>query len=128
MTENEIAAIVVDCAIRIHKKLGPGLLEKVYEECLAYELRKQGLEVEQQKPMPVIYEEIKMEVGYRPDLMVGNKVIVEIKSVRALQENDTAQTLTYLRCSGCKLGLLINFNVVLLKNGIKRLIHGQLQE
>ncbi len=128
MTENEIAKEVVDSAIKIHRALGPGLLEKAYEECLAFELRKRGLHVDQQKGLPLTYEEVYLEVGYRVDLIVEHKFIVEIKSVRALQDNDTAQVLTYLRLSGCKLGLLINFNVVLLKNGIKRLVLGQLHE
>lgn len=128
MTENEIASQVVDAALKIHKALGPGLLEKAYEECLAYELRKRGLYVEQQKGFPLTYEEVKMEIGYRTDLLIEHKLIVEIKSVRALQDNDTAQVLTYLRLSECRLGLLINFNVSLLKNGIKRLILGQLHE
>ena len=128
MTENEIAKEVVDAAIKIHKSLGPGLLEKAYEECLAFELRKRGLKVDQQKGLPLTYDEVSMEVGYRVDMLIENKLVVEIKSVRALQDNDTAQVLTYLRLSGCKLGLLINFNVVLLKNGIKRLILGQLHE
>jgi GxxExxY protein len=128
MTENEIATQVVDAALKIHKALGPGLLEKAYEECLAYELRKRELYVEQQKGFPLTYEEVKMEIGYRTDLLIEHKLVVEIKSVRALQENDTAQVLTYLRLSECKLGLLINFNVSLLKNGIKRLILGQLHE
>ncbi|QNA44475.1 GxxExxY protein [Lacibacter sediminis] len=128
MTENEIATQVVDAALKIHKTLGPGLLEKAYEECLAYELRKRTLYVEQQKGFPLTYEEVKLEVGYRADLLVEHKLIVEIKSVRALQDNDTAQVLTYLKLSDCKLGLLINFNVSLLKNGIRRLILGQLHE
>ncbi|MBY0477292.1 MAG: GxxExxY protein [Chitinophagaceae bacterium] len=128
MNENELSKEVVDAAIKIHKTFGPGLLEKAYEECLAFELRKRGLKVDQQKGLPLTYEEVTMEVGYRVDILVENKLVVEIKSVRALQENDTAQVLTYLRLSGCKLGLLINFNVVLLKNGIKRLILGQLHE
>jgi GxxExxY protein len=128
MTENEIATQVVDAALKIHKTLGPGLLEKAYEECLAYELRKRALYVEQQKGFPLTYEEVNLEVGYRADLLVEHKLIVEIKSVRALQDNDTAQVLTYLKLSDCKLGLLINFNVSLLKNGIRRLILGQLHE
>ncbi len=128
MTENEMATQVVDAALKIHKTLGPGLLEKAYEECLAYELRKRDLYVEQQKGFPLTYEEVKMEVGYRADLLVEHKLIVEIKSVRALQDNNTAQVLTYLKLSDCKLGLLINFNVSLLKNGIRRLILGQLHE
>ena len=126
MHENEIAKIVIEKAIKVHKELGPGLLEKTYEECLFYELEKSGLFVEKQKPLPLVYEEIKLEVGYRVDLMVENKFIIEIKSVEALNDVHLAQILTYLRLSGCKLGLLINFNVKYLKTGIKRVINGNL--
>ncbi len=126
MHENEIAKIVIEKAIKVHKELGPGLLEKTYEECLFYELEKSGLFVEKQKPLPLVYEEIKLEVGYRVDLMVENKFIIEIKSVEALNDVHLAQILTYLRLSGCKLGLLINFNVKYLKSGIKRVINGNL--
>jgi len=123
MTENEIAKVIVNCAYRVHTALGPGLLESSYEECLFYELQKVGLNVEKQKPLPLIYGEVKLEIGYRIDLMVNNKVIVEIKSVDALNEIHMAQTLTYLKLSGCKLGLLINFNVALIKNGIRRVVN-----
>jgi len=123
MTENEIAKVIVNCAYRVHTALGPGLLESSYEECLFYELQKVGLNVEKQKPLPLIYEEVKLEIGYRVDLMVNKKVIVEIKSVDALNEIHMAQTLTYLKLSGCKLGLLINFNVALIKNGIRRVVN-----
>ena len=123
MTENEIAKVIVNCAYRVHTALGPGLLESSYEECLFYELQKVGLKVEKQKPLPLIYEEVKLEIGYRVDLMVNKKVIVEIKSVDALNEIHMAQTLTYLKLSGCKLGLLINFNVALIKNGIRRVVN-----
>ena len=126
MTENQIAKIVFEAALKVHKALGPGLLESAYEECLCYELRKQGLKTEKQKPLPLIYEEVQMEVGYRVDLLVEDKFIVEVKSVDALNDIHLAQILTYLKLANCKLGMLINFNVVLLKNGVKRVINGQL--
>ena len=126
MTENELAKIVVDIGLKVHKALGPGLLESAYEGCLYYELQKHGLSVEKQKTLPLIYDEIKLDAGYRIDLFVERKLIVEIKSVEALNELYFAQVMTYLRLSGCKLGLLMNFNSVLLKNGIRRIINGQL--
>jgi len=123
MTENELAAIVIREAIDIHKAIGPGLLEKVYVECLYYRLIKLGLRVEKEKPIPVIFEEVKMDCGYRADLMLENKFIVEAKSIDAIADIHIARTLTYLKFSGCKLGLLINFNVTLLKNGIRRVVN-----
>jgi GxxExxY protein len=126
MTENELSKIVFDCALKIHRVLGPGLLESAYEECLFFELKRQGLFVEKQKPLPLIYEEVKLEVGYRVDIIVENKLIVEVKSVEALNDVHLAQVLTYLKLSNCKLGLLMNFNVTLIKNGIKRVINGNL--
>lgn len=120
MTENEISKIVFDCALKVHKSLGPGLLESAYEECLYYELKKHDLIVQKQKPLPLVYEEVKLEIGYRVDLIIENKVILEIKSVDALNDIHLAQILTYLKLSDCKLGMLINFNVTLIKNGIKR--------
>lgn len=123
MTENEISKIIFDCALKVHKALGPGLLEKAYEECLCYELRQQNLSVEKQKALPLIYEEVKLDAGYRIDLLVENKVIIEIKSVEMLTDIHLAQVLTYLKLSDCKLGLLINFNVTLIKNGIKRVVN-----
>jgi GxxExxY protein len=126
MTENELATIVCNAGLKIHKTLGPGLLESAYEECLYYELQKTGMLIEKQKALPLIYEEVKLEVGYRVDIMVENKLIVEIKSVTALNDLHLAQVLTYLKLSGCKLGLLINFNTVLFKDGIRRVINGQL--
>lgn len=125
-TENDIAKIVFDCALKVHKSLGPGLLESAYEECLYYELIKKGVKVEKQKALPLIYEEVKMDVGYRIDLIVENKFIIEVKSVENLNDVHLAQLLTYLKLSDCKLGMLINFNVTLIKNGIKRIINGQL--
>ena len=124
MTENEISAIIVDSALKVHRQLGPGLLESAYEQCLFYELVKRDLLVEKQKALPLIYEEVKLELGYRIDLMVDNKVIVEIKSVDGLNDIHLAQILTYLKLSHSKLGLLINFNVTLLKNGIRRVVNG----
>ena len=123
MTENELSRIVFDCALKVHQSLGPGLLESAYEECLFYELRKIGLNVEKQKPLPLIYEEVKLDVGYRIDIIVENKLIIEIKSVEALNDVYFAQLLTYLKLTNCKLGLLINFNVSLIKNGVKRVVN-----
>ncbi len=123
MHENEISEIIIGCAIRVHKSLGPGLLESAYEECLFYELQKTGLQVVKQKALPLVYEEVKLDCGYRVDLLVENKVIVEIKSVEALNDIFLAQVLTYLRLSNCKLGLLINFNVNKLKEGIRRVVN-----
>ena len=126
MDENEISKIVFESALKIHKVLGPGLLESAYEECLFYELKKYDLKVEKQKQLPLIYEEVRLDVGYRIDIIIEDKFIVEIKSVEALTDVHLAQLLTYLRLSNCKLGLLINFNVSLLKNGVKRVINGTL--
>jgi GxxExxY protein len=123
MSENELSRIVFDCALKVHQTLGPGLLESAYEECLFYELKKTGLTVEKQKPLPLIYEEIKLEIGYRLDIIIENKLILEIKSVDALNEIHFAQLLTYLKLTDCKLGLLLNFNVILIKNGIKRVVN-----
>lgn len=125
--ENELSKIVFDAALNVHRNLGPGLLESSYKECLFYELTKAGVRVEKEKALPLVYEEIKLEVGYRIDLLVENKLIVETKAVDALNDVHLAQVLTYLKLSNCKLGLLINFNVSLLKNGIKRVINGRLE-
>jgi len=123
MSENELSKIVFDLGLKVHKVLGPGLLESAYEECLHYEIKQYGLFVEKQKALPLIYEDIKLEVGYRIDLLVEKKLIIEIKSVEALNDLHLAQTLTYLKLSNCKLGLLMNFNTVLFKNGIKRVVN-----
>ena len=120
--ENEISRIILDCAYKVHTKLGSGLLEKVYRECLAYELTKYGLDVQQEKAFPVIYEDIKMDCGYRVDIIVNNKVIIELKVIEDFTIEHTAQCLTYMRLSECKLGLLLNFYKKSLKDGIKRLI------
>ncbi|MBU1101379.1 MAG: GxxExxY protein [Bacteroidetes bacterium] len=122
MIDNELTSKIIGLAIEVHKELGPGLLESAYEECLYYELTKSGLYVEKQKPMPLVYHDVKLDCGYRIDLMVEKKVVVEVKSVEALNDVHMAQVLTYLKLSGCKLGLLMNFNVAKLKSGIKRLI------
>jgi GxxExxY protein len=124
MTENELSKIIVNTAFDIHKKLGPGLLESVYEEIMFYELTEKGkLLVERQKGLPVIWDELKMEVGFRTDLIVENKVIIELKSVEAIAQVHPKQLLTYLKLTGLKLGLLINFNEPLLKNGITRIVN-----
>lgn len=123
MTENELAKLVIGCAIDVHRKLGPGLLESAYQACLFYELVKHDLIVEKEKPLPLVYDDIKLDCGYRLDLLIEKKLIVEIKSVDALNDIHLAQVLTYLKLSGCKLGLLINFNSVLLKDGIKRIVN-----
>ncbi len=123
MDENQLSKIIIGSAIKVHKNLGPGLLESAYEETLYYELNKEGLNVEKQKPMPLIYDEVKLDVGYRIDLIIESKLIIEIKSVEYLNDVHLAQILTYLKLSGCKLGLLINFNVKYLKDGIKRVVN-----
>jgi len=107
MNENELSKIVVDCIFKVHKNIGPGLLESAYEECLFYELSKTGLLVERQKPLPLFYETIKMEIGYRLDFLVDNKLVIEVKAVEALNDVHKAQVITYLKLSGCKLGLLV---------------------
>lgn len=126
MGENELATEVFNGALKVHKALGPGLLENAYEACLFYELNQQGLKVEKQVPMPLVYEQAKMDIGYRIDLLVERKFIVEVKAVEALNDVHMAQVLTYLRLSGCKLGFLMNFNVIKLKDGVKRVINGYL--
>ncbi|QOI98675.1 MAG: GxxExxY protein [Flammeovirgaceae bacterium] len=126
MTENEIANKVIGLAIDVHKVLGPGLLESAYKESLYYKIRKDGFYVEKEKAMPLIFDEVKLECGYRIDIDVENKLVIETKSVDALNDIHLAQTLTYLKLANYKLGLLINFNVVLLKEGIKRIINGHL--
>ena len=123
MTENEIAKIVVNASYNIHVELGPGLLESVYEEILYYELTMQGLQVKRQKAIPVIWKNIKMEIGFRADLIVEEKVIIELKSVETLAPVHPKQLLTYLRITGLKLGLLINFNEKLIKNCITRIVN-----
>lgn len=123
ITENEIATAVLDAAFKIHRILGPGLLESVYQATLDFELQKRGLRVVQQVGLPVYYEEIKLELGFRVDLIVVDKVIIEIKSVEALAPVHRKQLLTYLRLMDLRLGLLLNFNVELMKHGIQRVVN-----
>ncbi len=123
LIENELAHIIIGKAIDVHKQLGPGLLESAYQECLFYELKELGLKVEKEKPMPIIYKDIKLNHGYRIDLLVNNKVVIELKTVENFTDVHLAQVLTYLKLGGFKLGLLINFHTTILKNGgIKRVI------
>jgi GxxExxY protein len=128
MTENEIAKQILDAAFAVHTKLGLGVFESVYEVLMAYELRKKDLTVERQKPMPITYDGVRFEEAFRSDLVVENKVIAELKSVEALSPVHAKQLLTQLRLSGLKLGLLINFGEAHLKNGIKRIINGNLED
>ena len=123
LSENQITEKIIGCAIKVHSTLGPGLLESVYQQCLYYEIRKSGLKVEKEKPLPVFYEEVVLDCGYRLDLVVESRVIVELKSVESLSDIHLAQILTYLKLSGCEIGLLINFNVTQLIKGIKRVIN-----
>lgn len=124
MEENKITEKIIQCAFKVHTAFGPGLLESAYKECLYYELLKNKLKVEKEKPLPLIYEEVKLECGYRADLYVEDTIIVEVKSVEALHDIHLAQTLTYLKLLGKRVGLLMNFNVLRLKNGIKRVVNG----
>ncbi len=124
MTENEIATEIVDAAFKIHTRLGPGLLESVYEVVLAHELQKRGLTVVRQKPVPIVYDDLKFDEGFRADLIVGDKVVVELKSVEAIARVHKKQVLTYLRLTNLKLGLLINFGDELIKDGISRIVNG----
>ncbi len=123
MIENKLSEIIIGCAIEVHKHLGPGLLESAYQECLYYELKKKGLKVDKEKPMPIVYKEVKLDHGYRVDLLVNDKVVIELRTVEYLTEVHTAQVLTYLKLGGYKLGLLLNFNEYRLKNGLKRVIN-----
>ncbi|NLJ44096.1 MAG: GxxExxY protein [Bacteroidales bacterium] len=123
MNENELSNLIIGLSIDVHKSLGPGLLESSYKECLYYKLKKEGYFVEKEKPMPLIFEDVKLDCGYRIDLLIEKKVVVEIKSVEALNDIHIAQVLTYMKLGHYKLGLLINFNVVLLKEGIKRVVN-----
>jgi GxxExxY protein len=123
MSENEISKIIVDEGIYIHKSIGPGMLESVYVHCLAHRLVKRGLNVRSEVPVPLIFEEVRLECGYRADLLIENIVIVEIKSVDAIAPIHLAQTLTYLRLLGVRLGMILNFNSVLMKDGIRRVVN-----
>jgi len=124
LSENEISQIILDCSFKIHRELGPGIFESVYEEVLSYEIQKEGLEVKRQFPIAVQWDNQTMEMGFKADLIVEDKVIIELKSVESLQAVHKKQLLTYLKLSNIKLGLLINFNENLLKNGIKRIVNG----
>ena len=123
MTENELSKIIVNACYNIHIELGPGLFESVYEEILFYELTKGGLKVERQKEIPVVWEDINMGIGFKADLVIENKVIIELKSVEFVSPMHQKQLLTYLKLTNLKLGLLINFNERLIKNGITRIVH-----
>lgn len=123
MTENELSNIIIGSAIEVHKQLGPGLLESAYQECLYFELKSKGLLVEKEKPMPIVYKDVKLDHGYRIDLLVENKVVIEVKTVENFMDVHTAQVITYLKLGNYKLGLLLNFQVTTLKNGIKRIIN-----
>src|SRR5690606_19702598 len=119
MKDNDLTELIIGCAIKVHRFLGPGLLESAYEECLSYELIKSGLTVKRQIPIPVVYEEIKLDCGYRLDLLVNDSIIVEIKAVEAISKIHLAQILSYLKLSHHKLGLIIYFNVLILVDGVK---------
>ncbi len=125
---NDLTSSVIESAIKVHKALGPGLLESSYKECLAFELNKKGLIVEKEKPVPLIYEDVKLECGYRLDLLIENRLVLELKSVDGVSDIHIAQTLTFMKLMNNQFGLLINFNVVLLKEGIKRLINKYYKE
>jgi GxxExxY protein len=126
MHENKIGSLILNAAFQVHKELGPGLLESTYEHCLAFELLSQELSIETQLALPVIYKSVKLDCGYRIDIRVERKVLIEVKAVETLNDVHLAQVLTYMKLSGCKLGYLLNFNVKQLKNGIKRLVLGEL--
>jgi GxxExxY protein len=123
MNENEIGTIILDAAFEVHKTLGPGLLESSYEHCLAFELINKGMSVDVQRALPLVYKQTKLDCGYRIDLIVENKIIVEVKAIGALNDIHLAQVLTYLKLTNCKLGYLLNFNVVQLKSGIRRVVN-----
>ena len=124
MSENELSNKMIGLAIEVHTALGPGLLESAYKECLYYKTGQSGLWVEKEKPMPLVFEGVKLDCGYRIDLLIENKLVIEIKSVDGLNDIHLAQTLTYLKLGNFKLGLLINFNLLKLKDGIKRVVNG----
>ena len=123
MIENELAAKAVDICFRIHKEYGPGLFESVYEEIFCYEWSKTGIPFKRQQPVPLVHDELKLEIGFRVDIILDNKVIIELKSIEALAPIHYKQVQTYLKLTGCKLGLLINFNVPLVKDGIHRIVN-----
>jgi len=123
MELNDLSREIIGCAINVHRALGPGLLESAYQECLEFELKELGLKVEKEVPMPIVYKDVKLDHGYRMDLLVEGKIVIELKTVEAFTNVHTAQVLTYLRLGNYKLGLLINFQVSVLKDGIKRIIN-----
>ena len=123
MTENEISKIVIGCAIEVHRELGAGLLESAYQECLLYELKKKGLKVKKEVLMPVVYKDVVLDHGYRIDLLVEDKVVIELKTVENLTDVHFAQVLTYLKLGNFHLGLLMNFHVAVLKDGIRRIVY-----
>jgi GxxExxY protein len=123
MLENDITERIIGCGISVHIALGPGLLESAYESCLYYELLESGLFVERQKAIPLLYKAVKMDCGYRADLVVERRIIVEVKAVEVLNEIHIMQTVTHLKLTNCRLGLLMNFNVIRLKDGIRRIIN-----
>ncbi|WP_258097917.1 GxxExxY protein [Marinoscillum pacificum] len=128
MEINDITNIIIGSAIKVHSELGPGLLESAYSECLAFELGEVGLKVEREKAMPVVYKGIQLECGYRIDLLLEDKVVVELKAVKGIEDVHLAQILTYLKLANCKIGLLINFNEYRVKDGIRRLINKYYQD
>jgi GxxExxY protein len=123
MHENDIGTLVLDAGFEVHKALGPGLLESAYEHCLAFELVQKGLNIKAQSPLPLVYKNVKLDCGYRLDILVEDKIVVEVKAVETLNDIHLAQMLTYLKLMGCKLGYLLNFNVLLFKTGIKRVVN-----
>jgi GxxExxY protein len=126
MSENELARVVFNCGLKVHRELGPGLLESVYEECLYHELKQLNLNVKRQKEIPIYYKNVKLESGFRADIVINDKLLLELKSVESVSSVHLAQIITYLKMSKIKLGLLINFNEMLFKNGIQRVINGKL--
>jgi GxxExxY protein len=124
MEDNDLISRIIDAAIKVHKALGPGLLESAYKECHYYEMITSGLFVEKEKPLPLIYEGVKLDCGYRIDLLVESRIIIETKAVEALNDIHMAQILTYLRINKTRIGLLLNFNVLKMKDGIKRVVNG----
>lgn len=128
MDANKLTEQIIGCAIKVHRSLGPGLLESAYQECLFFELKKAGLLVEKEKPLPLVYDDVKLDCGYRIDLLFENQIVIELKSVEILNDVHTAQVLTYLKLSNCKIGLLINFNVIQLTSGLKRLYNKYYKE
>lgn len=123
MTENEISEIIIGCAIEVHKTLGPGLFKSAYEETLFYEIGKKGLWIQRHKPLPLVYKQLKIKTGYKPDFLVENKVIIDIKTVESFNNIHLAEIITCLKLTGCKLGLLLNFRVLRMKDGVKRVVH-----